>query len=187
MTLTTTIISHKTTIPGLLIFDVSKIEDERGYFQEKYQKEKLVKAGLPESFTVVQNNVSYNKEVGVTRGFHAEPWDKYIAVITGNVFCAYIDLRKGSSFGRIVTVNIDPNKTVFLPRGVANSFQTLSENTYYLYNINSHWSPNNYNEYCFVNLNDPVLNISWPIPLDKAIMSEKDKGHPLLKEISPLR
>ncbi len=186
MTATTEITSYKTAIPGLLVFNVSKIEDQRGYFQEKYQKEKLVKAGLPDSFTVVQNSVSYNKEIGVTRGLHAEPWDKYISVVSGEVFAAYVDLREGPSFVKVVTVNIDSSKTVFLPKGVANSFQTLTPNTYYLYSVNSHWKPDNYDQYCFVNLNDPDLNIEWPIPLDKAILSDRDKQHPTLKEIKPL-
>src|SRR5689334_3584015 len=130
---TTEVTGHTTDIPGLLIFDVTYVGDDRGYFQEKYQKAKLVAAGLPESFNVIQNSLSYNKEAGVTRGFHAEPWDKYISVVTGKVFAAYVDLRKGASFGKVVTVEIDANKTVFLPQGVANSFQTLEPDTYYLY------------------------------------------------------
>jgi dTDP-4-dehydrorhamnose 3,5-epimerase len=101
---TTEFTKHETEIPGLLIFDVTSIGDERGWFQEKYQRAKLVEAGLPTDFTVVQTNVSYNKEAGVIRGFHAEPWDKYISVVSGRVFCAYVDLRKGESFGKKVTV-----------------------------------------------------------------------------------
>src|SRR5271170_2642924 len=98
--LPTTEVSGRTTdIPGLLLFDVNYVGDDRGYFQEKYQKAKLVAAGMPESFNVVQNSLSYNKERGVTRGLHAEPWDKYISVVTGRVFSAFLDLRKGDSFG----------------------------------------------------------------------------------------
>ncbi|HEY5806285.1 MAG TPA: dTDP-4-dehydrorhamnose 3,5-epimerase family protein, partial [Candidatus Saccharimonadales bacterium] len=67
---TTEVTGHTTEIPGLLIFDVTYVGDERGYFQEKYQKAKLVAAGMPEAFDVVQNSLSYNKEAGVTRGFH---------------------------------------------------------------------------------------------------------------------
>ena len=135
---TTEYTAHETDIPGLLIFDVTYVGDERGYFQEKYQKAKLVAAGMPEGFNVVQNSLSYNKEAGVTRGFHAEPWDKYISVVTGKVFAAYVDLRKGDSFGKVVTVEITPNTAVFLPQGVANSFQTLEPDTYYLYSVNAH-------------------------------------------------
>lgn len=183
---TTEVTGHSTEIPGLIIFDVTEVGDERGYFQEKFQKAKLVQAGLPESFNVVQNSLSYNKEAGVTRGFHAEPWDKYISVVTGKVFCAYVDLRKGPSFGKVVTVELTPTKAVFLPQGVANSFQTLEPDTYYLYSVNAHWSADNYDKYCFVNLADPELNIQWPISLDKAIMSDRDRNHPLLKDITPM-
>jgi dTDP-4-dehydrorhamnose 3,5-epimerase len=183
----TTIVTGKTTdIPGLLIFDVTSVGDERGYFQEKYQKAKLVAAGMPESFNVVQNSLSYNKEAGVTRGFHAEPWDKYISVIIGKVFCAYVDLRKGENFGKVVTVEITPNVAVFLPEGVANSFQTLEPETYYLYSVNAHWSADNYDKYCFMNLADPTLNVQWPISLDKAILSDRDKSHPKISEIKPM-
>jgi dTDP-4-dehydrorhamnose 3,5-epimerase len=183
---TTEVTGHETDIPGLLIFDVTLVGDDRGYFQEKFQKAKLVQAGLPESFNVVQNSLSYNKEAGVTRGLHAEPWDKYISVITGKVFCAYVDLRKGPSFGKMVTVELTPTKAVFLPQGVANSFQTLEPDTYYLYSVNAHWSADNYEKYCFVNLADPGLNIQWPISLDKATMSDRDRNHPLLKDITPM-
>jgi dTDP-4-dehydrorhamnose 3,5-epimerase len=106
---TTEFTAHQTAIPGLIIFDVTYIGDERGYFQEKYQKAKLVAAGIPADFNIVQNNLSYNKEVGVIRGFHAEPWDKYISVVTGRVFAAFVDLRKGDSFGKVVTVEITTN------------------------------------------------------------------------------
>lgn len=181
----TQVTAHQTEIPGLLIFDVSSIGDDRGWFQEKYQRAKLVAAGLPEDFQVVQTNISYNKDAGVVRGLHAEPWDKYISVVTGRVFCAYVDLRKGDSFGRKVTVELDHDKAVFLPKGVANGFQTLQE-TYYIYSVNDHWSQENYDKYTFVNPADPDIGISWPIPLDKSTMSERDRGHPPLKDVKPM-
>lgn len=183
---TTEIVGHPTDIPGLIIFDVSSVGDERGYFQEVYHKEKLVAAGMPKTFNVVQNSLSYNKVKGVTRGFHAEPWDKYISVVSGRVFAAYLDVRKGDSFGKLIQVEITPNKAVFLPQGVANSFQTLESDTYYLYSVNAHWSPNNYDLYCMVNLGDPSLNVSWPTPLEQAIVSDRDRKHPLLQDIKPL-
>ena len=183
---TTEFTAHETDIPGLLIFDVTSVGDDRGYFQEKFQKAKLVAAGLPEAFNVVQNSLSYNKEAGVTRGFHAEPWDKYISVVTGKVFAAYVDLRKGDSFGKVVTVEITPNKAVFLPQGVANSFQTVEPDTYYLYSVNAHWSADNYDQYCFVNLADPAIGIDWPIPLEDSVMSDRDKNHPLLADVTPM-
>jgi dTDP-4-dehydrorhamnose 3,5-epimerase len=182
---TTKVTAQKTDIDGLIIFDVTSIGDDRGWFQEKYQKAKLVAAGLPLDFDVVQTNVSYNNEPGVIRGFHAEPWDKYISVVTGKVFCAYVDLRPGASFGKTATVELDKDKAVFLPKGVANGFQTLSE-SYYIYSVNDHWSQENYDKYTFVNLADPDVGVSWPIPLEQSIMSERDKNHPMLKDVKPM-
>jgi dTDP-4-dehydrorhamnose 3,5-epimerase len=178
--------AHLTDIPGLIIFDIVFPTDDRGYFQEKYQKAKLVAAGMPESFSVLQNNVSFNIERGVARGFHAEPWEKYISVITGKVFVAYLDLRKGDSFGKIYTGEIDNAKSVYLPRGVANAFQTLEDNTLYVYSTNDHWRADNYDEYTFVNLADPDINVAWPVSLNEAVISERDKNHPLLKDIKPM-
>ncbi|EFC83554.1 dTDP-4-dehydrorhamnose 3,5-epimerase family protein [Parafrankia sp. EUN1f] len=182
---TTEFTARETEIPGLLIFDITSIGDERGWFQEKFHRAKLVAAGLPESFEVVQTSVSYNRQAGVTRGFHAEPWDKYISVVAGQVFCAFLDLRRGENFGRVVTVEIDNGRAVFLPRGVANSFQTLVDDTYYLYSVNRHWSADQYDEYVFVNLADPEVGVHWPIPLDKAVISERDRGHVPLADARP--
>lgn len=184
---TTEFTAHTTDIPGLLWFDVSSIVDERGFYQENFQKTKLVAAGLPKDFNVVQNNISYNKNKGVVRGFHAEPWDKYISIAKGKVFVAYVDLRAGDSFGKVVTLKLDNNKAVYLPMGVANSFQVLEDETFYLYSVNAHWSAEKYDEYVFVNLDDPDIGVSWPIALDKSVMSERDKNHPMLKDINPMK
>jgi len=179
---TTEVTARQTDIPGLLIFDVTKVGDERGYYQETFQKAKLVAAGLPDSFEVVQTNLSFNKSAGVTRGFHAEPWDKYITVIKGKVFGAWVDLREGDSYGKTATVEIIPGVAVFVPQGVGNSFQVLEDDTYYLYSVNAHWSADLYDEYCFANLADPEIEMQWPIPLDQATMSDRDRTHPLLKD-----
>lgn len=183
---TTEFTAHQTAIPGLLFFDVTSVGDERGWFQEKYHKAKLVEAGMPESFVPVQNSISYNKKKGVIRGFHAEPWDKYISVVTGKVFCAYVDLRAGDSFGKVVTIALDANKGVYLPQGVANSFQTLDDDTYYIYSVNKHWSAEDYDKYVFVNLADPKLSVQWPVGLEQSTMSERDKNHPLLSDVKPM-
>jgi dTDP-4-dehydrorhamnose 3,5-epimerase len=183
---TTEFRSQSTDIPGLLVFDVTSIGDERGWFQEKFHKAKLVSAGLPESFQIVQNNVAYNKERGIARGFHAEPWDKYISVAGGKIFVAYVDLRAGESFGKLVTMEIDNNKAVFIPKGVGNSYQTLSEDVYYIYSVNDHWRVDSYGAYPAVNMTDPQLNVNWPIPLAQATISERDRNLPNLSEVKPL-
>lgn len=174
---------RETVIPGFYEVDLVVHGDNRGWFKENYQAAKMEALGLPH-FEVVQNNFSYNAEVGVTRGLHAEPWEKYISVANGKVFGAWVDLRKGTSFGTVHTTEITPAKAIFVPRGVANAYQTLEPHITYTYLVNEHWSPES--QYTFVNLFDPELKIAWPIPRDQAIISEKDAAHPLLKDVTPM-
>lgn len=170
-------------IKGLYIINLVLHGDQRGWFKENYQKTKLETLGLPK-FEIVQNNFSYNEEVGVTRGLHAEPWEKYISVANGKVFGAWVDLRPGDDFGKTFTIEITPNIAVFVPRGVANGYQTLEEKVTYTYLVNDHWSPES--KYTFVNLFDETLDINWPIPKDQSIVSDKDVNHPLLNDVTAM-
>lgn len=177
--------AQATTISGMLVFDLPVYGDSRGWFKENWQREKQLALGLPD-LGPVQNNISFNANKGVTRGIHAEPWDKYISVATGSVFGAWVDLRPGESFGRTFTCVIDPSKAVYVPRGVGNSFQALEDGTAYTYLVNAHWSAELGRNYTFVNLADPELGIEWPIPLDECELSEADKAHPMLEDILPM-
>lgn len=174
---------RETDIPGLFVVDLVLHGDSRGWFKENYQQEKLEALGLPH-FNAVQNNFSYNAEQGVTRGLHAEPWEKYISLANGRVFCAWVDLRKGDSFGKIFSIELTPEIAVFVPRGVANGYQTLEPNITYTYLVNAHWSPDA--KYAAVDLFDPALAIKWPIPKEQAIISDKDLKNPLLANVTPM-
>ena len=173
---------EETPIPGFLRIDLTVHGDNRGWFKENWQREKMLALGLPD-FGPVQNNISFNNEVGVTRGIHAEPWDKFVSVATGRVFGAWVDLREGPSFGSVYTCEIDPSVAVFVPRGVGNSYQTLEPNTAYTYLVNDHWSADA--QYTFLNLADETVNVPWPIALSEAILSDKDKAHPRLADVIP--
>lgn len=170
-------------LPGFFDVDLVVHGDDRGWFKENYQQAKLEALGLPH-FEIVQHNVSFNSDAGVTRGFHAEPWEKFVSVASGRVFAAFVDLRAGPNFGRIITRSIDPATAVFVPRGVANAYQTLEPNVSYSYLVNAHWSPSV--SYPSVNLFDPTLNVAWPIPQDQAIVSEKDQANLLLAAVAPI-
>lgn len=172
-----------TPIPGLLLVQLPVHADNRGWFKENWQREKMVAAGLPD-FGPVQNNVSFNALAGTTRGIHAEPWDKFVSVTTGRVFGGWVDLRRGDSFGAVFTVEIGPGQAVFVPRGVGNSYQTLDDSTSYSYLVNEHWSP--HASYTFLNLADETVAIPWPIPLADAELSEKDRTHPQLGDVVPV-
>ena len=171
---------NQTPIDGLLVVDLVVHGDNRGWFKENYQKAKMEELGLPK-FEIVQNNMSYNEAAGVTRGLHAEPWEKFISVANGKVYGVWVDLRPGAGFGKVFTMEITSDKAVYVPRGIANGYQTLVPNVTYSYLVNEHWSPDA--KYQLINLADPELGINWPISLDKAEISDKDRQHPMLKDL----
>ena len=172
-----------TTIPGLTIWELAVHGDNRGWFKENWQREKMIAAGMPD-FGPVQHNISFNDAAGTTRGIHAEPWDKFISVGSGRVFGAWLDLREGPTFGVVFTAELDPSCAVFVPRGVANSFQTLEPNTVYSYLVNDHYSPDV--AYPSVNPADETLAIAWPIPLERAELSAKDRAQGPLVDVTPI-
>lgn len=173
-----------TPIPGLSVWDLPVHGDSRGWFKENWQREKMVALGLPD-FGPVQNNISFNDAVGTTRGIHAEPWDKFVSVATGRIFGAWVDLRAGPTFGAVFTAQLDPSRAVFVPRGVGNAYQTLEPNTAYVYMVNDHWSASA--RYASLNLADETVAIDWPIPLQQAEISAKDRAHPPLAEVEPVQ
>ena len=174
---------EQTPIPGMLLVRLPVHEDSRGWFKENWQREKMTAIGLPD-FGPVQNNMSFNAQRGATRGIHTEPWDKFVSVATGRVFAAWVDMREGPSFGTTFHVEIDPALAVFVPRGVGNAYQALEDGTVYSYLVNDHWRPGTV--YPALNLGDSTAAIPWPIPLDQADVSEKDRANPVLADVSPM-
>lgn len=177
---------RETAIPGLLILDLVLHDDARGWFKENWQRAKMVALGLPD-FGPVQHSLAMNARAGVTRGLHAEPWDKLVSLARGRMFGAWVDLRSGATFGTVVTLQMGPETAVFVPRGVANGYQTLDDETVYSYLVNDHWSPEKRSEYGYVNLADETLAIEWPIPLVDATLSDADLSHPLLADVHPVQ
>ena len=188
-----TLSARTTSIPGLFEFQLDVRGDNRGWFKENFQRQKIMAAlaavnaqhtELIDDFVIVQNNVSFNKQPGVARGIHAEPWDKYISLASGECFVAIVDVRNNETFGQIETFHLTPNTAIFVPRGCGNSFQALTNDLVYTYLVNAHWSADTH--YTFVNLRDPDLNIAWPIPITNDLLSEKDQHHPWLKDITAM-
>jgi dTDP-4-dehydrorhamnose 3,5-epimerase/reductase len=175
----------QTPIPGLLLISLDVRADNRGWFKENWQREKMIEIGLPD-FAPVQNNISFNNRTGATRGIHAEPWEKLVSLATGRIFGVWVDLRAGDGFGRCFTLEMGPETAVFVPRGVGNAYQTLTEQTAYSYLVSDHWKPAARESYTFVNLADESLAINWPIPLEQAELSDADKTHPRLADVTPV-
>ncbi|MEL4356770.1 MULTISPECIES: bifunctional dTDP-4-dehydrorhamnose 3,5-epimerase family protein/NAD(P)-dependent oxidoreductase [unclassified Luteococcus] len=177
---------QQTPIPGLLVISLPMPGDNRGWFKENWQRQKMVALGLPD-FGPVQNNMSFNNARGATRGLHAEPWDKYVSLATGRIMGAWVDLREGDSFGATFSLEMGPETAVFVPRGVANGYQALEDGTAYTYLVNDHWSPEARSQYTYLNLADETAAIAWPIGLDQAEISDADKQHPRLADVTPMK
>ena len=173
--------ARETSIPGLIEFNLPVHGDARGWFKANWQRDKFIEAGVPRGFKPVQNNISYNRYVGVTRGIHAEPWNKYISVAYGKVFDAIVDLRD-KNFGRLETFELTPESAIFVPKGCGNSFQTLRANSIYAYLVDDIWRPGL--TYPAIALDDPDLRIRWPIKLEKATVSDKDKANLTIKKLT---
>lgn len=175
-------------IPGMIVFDLPVYDDARGWFKENFQREKMEAIGFPREFFAkgkIQNNTSFSRK-NVLRGLHAEPWDKYISTKYGEVFGAWVDLREGENFGHVYTTKLDPSKAIFVPRGVANGFQVLSDEVVYDYLVNDYWAAELKPKYAFVNFLDAELNVQWP-NLSDAIVSDADREHPVFAKVKPLK
>ncbi len=159
-----------TPIEGLEVHSLRVHEDNRGWFKENWAGQALVPA---------QQNVSFNARRGATRGMHAEPWDKWISVATGRVYAAWVDMREGSStYGETFGLEVGPDTAVFVPRGVANGFQALEDDTTYIYLVNQRYNPDGSYAFC------SYKEIEWP--LQPTELSEADKAHPALADATPV-
>jgi dTDP-4-dehydrorhamnose 3,5-epimerase len=173
----------KTELEGLLIFEPKVFEDSRGYFFEAYNNSVFKEAGINMSF--VQDNQSQSS-YGVIRGLHYQnnPYaqTKLVRVLVGKILDIAVDIRKDSpTYGRSFAIELsDENrKQLFIPPGFAHGFSVLSEKAVVLYKCDALYNKESEGGIIY---NDPALNIDWRIPADKAIISDKDKLLPVLKD-----
>ncbi len=172
-----------TNIPGLKVFEPKVFEDSRGYFFESYNENVFRQEGI--DIRWVQDNQS-SSTYGVIRGLHYQlpPFaqTKLIRVLKGKILDVAVDIRKGSpTFGQVFTQKLSAKnkKQLFIPVGFAHGFSVLSEKTEVLYKCDSFY---NKDSEAGIIYNDPELNIDWQVPLEQAVVSEKDQQLPSLKE-----
>ena len=172
----------KTSIEGLLLLTPKVFEDERGHFFESYNREDLKKIGIDAEF--VQDNESYSK-FGVLRALHFQvsmPQAKLVRVIKGEVLDVAVDIRPGSpTFGQHASFRLSAeNKNqLFIPRGFAHGFITLSEDAVFQYKCDNYYDPNDKSGLIY---NDPTLNIDWLLTNDQIIVNERDRSFSNLAE-----
>ena len=174
----------QTEIQGVVIIEPRVFGDSRGYFFESFSEKNFKEQVADVDF--VQDNQSKSC-YGVVRGLHFQKHPhaqaKLVRVVKGRVLDVAVDLRKGSpTYGKHVAVELteDNHRQFFIPRGFAHGFAVLSEEAIFQYKCDNYYAPQSEGAVAW---NDPDLGIDWGVPLEKAILSEKDMKHPRLKDI----
>ena len=172
----------ETKLKGVYLIEPQVFGDARGWFMESWSERKLAAAGIHADF--VQDNQSYSAEKGTLRGLHyqLDPMSqaKLLRATRGAIFDVAVDIRKGSpQYGQWVGVELsaENKRQLFIPRGFAHGFLTLTPDVEVQYKADSYYAPE-----CDGNIrwDDPDIAVAWPF--SPTILSEKDQKAPSLKE-----
>lgn len=173
----------KTSIEGVVIIEPRIFRDARGYFFESFSQKEFDEKIRPIQF--VQDNESMSS-YGVMRGLHFQrpPYtqSKLVRCVRGRVLDVAVDIRKGSpTYGQHVAVELteENHRQFFIPRGFAHGFAVLSETAVFQYKCDNFYAPQADGG---ISIKDESLGIDWQIPVEKAILSEKDLRHICLEE-----
>ncbi|OCB76670.1 dTDP-4-dehydrorhamnose 3,5-epimerase [Flavobacterium crassostreae] len=168
-------ILEKTEIQDLVVVQPAVFEDERGYFFEAYNKEKLSNQGV--AITFVQDNQSFSKK-GTLRGLHYQnpPYaqTKLIRVLDGEIIDVAVDLRKDSpTYGKSFSILLssENKKQLLVPQGFAHGFSVLSATATVMYKCDNYYNKESEGG---IRFDDPTLNIDWGMDAKDAILSDKD-------------
>lgn len=171
-----------TEIEGVVILEPKVFKDSRGYFFESFSQREFDEKVRPVNF--VQDNESMSS-YGVMRGLHFQrpPYtqSKLVRCVKGAVLDVAVDIRKGSpTYGRHVAVELteENHRQFFVPKGFAHGFAVLSETAVFQYKCDNFYVPQADGG---ISILDHSLEIDWKIPTDKALLSEKDIKHVLLR------
>ena len=171
-----------TTLPGVIILEPQVLGDHRGYFMETYSVNTFSQLGIEQFF--VQENQSFTAQKGTLRGLHFQnnpaAQAKLVRVTQGTVVDVTVDLRKGSPFyckWVAVELSAQNKRMLFIPKGFAHGFLTLTDNVEFLYKVDDF-----YNKECdrSIRFDDPQIGVKWGI--QNPILSQKDHSAPLLSQ-----
>ncbi|MFH1037419.1 MAG: dTDP-4-dehydrorhamnose 3,5-epimerase [PVC group bacterium] len=164
-------------IPGVVMIEYRKFDDNRGYFMETFREKDFAAGGITLPF--VQDNYSHSVR-GVLRGLHYQQdpcaQGKLVLVLKGSVFDVGVDIRKGSpTYGKWIgeVLSAENRRMLYLPPGMAHGFCVLSEEVDFFYKVTADYAPETDRGIIW---NDPEIGIAWPI--SDPILSEKDKKLP---------
>ena len=180
-------IIQETTICGLVKVCPSPIIDERGYFMRTYDESIFKKSGLQSAWK--QENQSLSNQEGIVRGLHFQRGEasetKLVRCLQGEVFDVAVDIRLGSkTFGQhfSLTLSAENKVQLYIPKGFAHGFFVTRAPAILAYKVDNIYTPAAEGGLLW---NDPELQIQWPSLSAKT--SEKDKSHPKLKELEPIK
>ena len=168
----------ETALPGVYLIDIEPLDDDRGFFARLWCRDELARKGL--STDVAQVSVSFNRRRGTLRGMHYQvaPHEevKLVRCTRGAIYDVVVDLRPDSpTFRRWMSaeLTVDNRRTLYVPKGVAHGFQTLTDDAEVLYQISEFHHPESARG---VRWDDAAFGIRWP---DRApILSGRDSGYP---------
>lgn len=173
-------------IPDVKLIGTKRFCDDRGYFCETFQRPALAAHGILYDF--LQENESSSERIGTVRGLHFQrpPFaqTKLIRVLNGRIFDVAVDLRRSSpSFGKHVAVELDgeSGEQLLVPSGFAHGFCTLRSGTIVLYKVDQVYAPSHDSGIYWA---DPALGIDWPVTVEDAHLSQKDRALPGLDELA---
>ena len=173
----------QSALSGVYIIEPVVHGDHRGYFFESFSQRELDEA-IGRHIEFVQDNESFTEKKGTLRGLHFQnapaAQSKLIRVTRGAVLDVACDIRKGSpNYLKWVAVELsDENKRqLFIPRGFAHGFLTLTDNVQFVYKVDSYYSAELDRGIAY---NDPAIGVDWPVT--DPILSNKDMTSPVLKD-----
>jgi dTDP-4-dehydrorhamnose 3,5-epimerase len=177
---------RETEIPGVFVIEPPRFTDDRGWFSESWNQNKV--DGIADELHFVQDNHSFSSLAGTVRGLHfqAPPHgqDKLVRVIRGSITDVAVDIRKGSpTFGKWVSEKLTAENglQLLVPQGFLHGFMTLEDNTEVLYKCTDFYAPDFDGG---IKFDDPDLAIDWDRSTQDAILSDKDKIAPTFADFN---
>lgn len=172
----------ETKLKGVYLIEPQVFDDSRGWFVESWSKQKLEAGGICVDF--VQDNHSYSAEKGTLRGLHYQlnPMcqAKLLRCVHGAILDVAVDIRRGSPrYAEWVGVELsaENKKQLFIPRGFAHGFITLTNDVEVMYKADNYYAP----EYDgHIRWDDPEIGIDWG--MNPTNLSDKDRNAPVLSK-----
>ena len=171
-----------TPLVGLVLVQRKRLEDQRGFFSRLFCADELSTIGF--ALPVAQINQTLTRQRGAVRGLHFQhsphAEGKFVSCLRGAIFDVAVDLRRGSPTflkWHAEMLSAENGRSLFIPQGFAHGFQALTDNCELIY---LHSKPYAAQAEGALNVNDPALNITWPLAFTD--ISQRDAAHPRITE-----